>query len=385
VTVHSPVSHTLFDPEFMLAKANGNTPTSYKQFLQLIQRCGIPQKPVATLTSLPLLPKNDLLWHKYRIPSLGDIGYDPEDHTSPYRGGESEGLKVLRRCFEDEEWVATFEKPLTSPAEIEHPSTTVLSPYLKFGCVSSRLFYMKLHQTYQKHTKHTKPPASLLGQLYWREFFYLCGFSIPNFGQMKGNPVCKQIPWDRSKDAKQKLEAWENARTGYPWIDACMTQLREQGWLHHLARHSVACFLTRGDLWVSWEDGRDVFHKLLIDGDWSLNNANWMWLSCSSFFYQYFRVYSPITFGKKYDPEGKYIKHFLPKLAKFPSKFIYEPWKAPLSVQEECNCVVGKDYPFPIVDHNLASKENMKRMAQAYADNKEEASTPATKKARKGH
>merc|ERR1712176_89062 len=116
-----------------------------------------------------------------------------------------------------------------------------------------------------------------------------------------------------------------------------------------------------------------------------MGNANWMWLSCSSFFYQYFRVYSPITFGKKYDPEGKYIKHFLPKLAKFPSKFIYEPWKAPLSVQEECNCVVGKDYPFPIVDHNLASKENMKRMAQAYADNKEEASTPATKKARKGH
>lgn len=75
-----------------------------------------------------------------------------------------------------------------------------------------------------------------------------------------------------------------------------------------------ACFLTRGDLYVSWERGRDTFDRLLIDGDPSLNSGNWMWLSASSFFYQYFRVYSPVTYGKKYDPEGKYVKHFLPIL-----------------------------------------------------------------------
>lgn len=75
-----------------------------------------------------------------------------------------------------------------------------------------------------------------------------------------------------------------------------------------------ACFLTRGDLYVSWERGRDTFDRLLIDGDPSINSGNWMWLAASSFFYQYFRVYSPITFGKKYDPEGKYVKHFLPVL-----------------------------------------------------------------------
>ena len=118
--------------------------------------------------------------------------------------------------------------------------------------------------------------------------------------------------------------------------------------MHHLARHSVACFLTRGDLYISWERGRwgtgrsasihlftlwpccssrpslwkdllrpprarrDVFDKYLIDADWSLNNANWMWLSASSFFYQFMRVYSPISFGKKYDPNGNFIRHFLP-------------------------------------------------------------------------
>lgn len=100
----------------------------------------------------------------------------------------------------------------------------------------------------------------------------------------------------------------------YHRIDAIMRQLQEQGWMHHLARHSVACFLTRGDLWCSWEAGAKVFDRLLIDADWSINNANWMWLSASAFFTQYFRVYSPVAFGKQYDPQGVYIKRFVPEL-----------------------------------------------------------------------
>lgn len=84
--------------------------------------------------------------------------------------------------------------------------------------------------------------------------------------------------------------------------------------MHHLARHAVACFLTRGDLYCPWTAGRDVFDRLLIDDDWSLNNANWMWLSASAFFYQYHRVYSPITFGRKYDPNGEFVRKFVPEL-----------------------------------------------------------------------
>lgn len=115
---------------------------------------------------------------------------------------------------------------------------------------------------------------------------------------------------------------------------------KNAGWLHHLARHSVACFLTRGDLWLSWEAGRDVFNKYLIDGDFALNNANWMWLSGSSImFSSYFRVYSPISFAKAGDPTGKYIRFFLPALKHFPDAYIYEPWKAPLDVQKRAGNV----------------------------------------------
>merc|ERR1711978_522908 len=118
----------------------------------------------------------------------------------------------------------------------------------------------------------------------WRDFFICCGANIQNFDKMKGNPKCKQIDWD---DDEEKLNKWKEGKTGFPFIDAIMTQLRSEGWIHHLARHAVACFLTRGDLWQSWVKGKEVFEELLLDADWSLNAGNWMWLSASAFFHQY--------------------------------------------------------------------------------------------------
>ncbi|CAI6012627.1 unnamed protein product [Closterium sp. NIES-65] len=109
---------------------------------------------------------------------------------------------------------------------------------------------------------------------------------------------------------------------------------------------------------VHWELGRDVFDRLLVDSDWAINNGNWLWLSASAFFSQYHRIYSPVTFGKKYDPSGKFIRHFLPVLKDMPSQYIYEPWTAPLAVQRKANCIIGKDYPRPIVDHAEASKRS---------------------------
>merc|ERR1711871_267134 len=263
-------------------------------------------------------------------------------------------------------WIANFEKPKTKPNALD-PDTTALSPYLKFGCLSPRQFWHGLSQVYARAGKHSQPPVSLHGQLLWREFFTVCGYATPNFNRMEGNPICRQIDWD---DDEEFVAAWREARTGDPFIDACMTQLRTEGWLHHLARHAVACFLTRGDLWQSWEEGAAVFDKYLVDADWSINNGNWMWLSCSCFFYQFFRCYSPVAFPKKYDADGAFVRHYLPVLRKMPAKYIYEPWKAPADVQRRAGCVVGVDYPRPIVDHTDVSKRNMARMKAAYDEHK---------------
>jgi cryptochrome len=169
--------------------------------------------------------------------------------------------------------------------------------YLKFGCVSVRKMFRELQRLLACSPKHTLPPVSLVGQLYWREYFYLASVTTANYDKMAGNSICRQIPWAR--DA-QVIKAWEEGRTGYPWsvmrcllfvcpapspavgshgfprrIDAIMTQLKQVrcfyfstplvfytrlqwGWIHHLARHSVACFLTRGDLWQTWEAGAEV-------------------------------------------------------------------------------------------------------------------------------
>ncbi|KAI7752056.1 hypothetical protein M8C21_009237 [Ambrosia artemisiifolia] len=289
---------------------------------------------------------------------------------------------IKRLCFEYDtdpyyqsldakvkEWVAKFEKPNTDPSAFLKPATTMLSPYLKFGCLSSRYFYQCIKEIEKEFKNHTSPPVSLLGQLYWRDFFYTVGFGTPNFDCMRGNKICRQIPWNNDDEL---LAAWRDARTGFPWIDAIMVQLRKWGWIHHLARHSVACFLTRGDLFIHWEKGRDVFERLLVDSDWAINNGNWLWLSCSSFFYQYHRIYSPISFGKKYDPSGAYIRHFLPVLKDMPKEYIYEPWTAPLSIQKKANCIIGKDYPKPVISHETASKECKGKMAAAYELNKKQ-------------
>lgn len=374
ITVHSPVSHTLYDPADIVRRSGGKSPLTMKSFEKIINSMGDPPPPVsdppATLPGPATdAPRCDA--YQSLVPSLVDLGYsDPS--TTPFCGGESAALSRMADYIADKDWVATFEKPKGNPATFTpKPATTVLSPYLKFGCLSPRLFHAKLLAIYrEKAGKHTQPPVSLRGQLLWREFFYCVSSTTPNFDKMEGNPVCRQIPWTTDPVL---LAAWEEGRTGYPWIDAIMTQLRTEGWMHHLARHSVACFLTRGDLWCSWEAGKDVFDRLLLDADWALNSGNWMWLSASAFFSQYFRVYSPISFGKQYDKNGDYIRRYIPALKDMPAKYIYEPWTAPKAVQEKANCIIGKDYPLPIVDHAVVSKVNMEKMKAAYAAGRGEA------------
>lgn len=146
-----------------------------------------------------------------------------------------------------------------------------------------------------------------------------------------------------------------------------MRQLIAEGWMHHLGRHSVACFLTRGQLYISWERGAETFAKHLVDHDAAVNEANWMWLSASAFFHQYYRVYSPATFGQKSDKTGALIRKYCPELAKFPDKFIYEPWTASAAIQKTAGCIIGVDYPARIVEHRAAEKTAMAGMKASYA------------------
>uniref|UniRef100_W8BJA9 Cryptochrome-1 n=1 Tax=Ceratitis capitata TaxID=7213 RepID=W8BJA9_CERCA len=380
VKVETFCTHTIYNPELVIQRNGGSAPLTYQKFLSVIEKIKVAPAlgKLDSLIDVQPPPKDALELENancYACPTIDELVKRPEElGANKFPGGETEALRRMNAALSDESWVAAFEKPNTAPNSLD-PSTTVLSPYLKFGCLSARLFHQRLMDILKRHPKHSKPPVSLHGQLLWREFYYTAAASESNFDRMLGNKFCMQIPWEINEE---HLTAWTHGRTGYPFIDAIMRQLRQEGWIHHLARHAVACFLTRGDLWISWEEGQKVFEELLLDQDWALNAGNWMWLSASAFFYQYFRVYSPVAFGKKTDPTGAYIRKYVPELAKYPAGCIYEPWKAALSAQREYGCVLGKDYPHRIVKHEIVHKENIKRMTAAYKVNREvkEAKSP---------
>lgn len=325
-------THNLHSMEHYLAKCKGGTaPMSYGGFTKIFQSMTVP-KEVETVTNVPPLPADTyqtletLFPGSMGIPTLEQIGYtnvkeqlkNRKNGGIDFDGGEKAALALLDVMKSRPQWVATFEKPKTSPNAMA-VDTTGLSPYVKHGCLSPRTFFHELGKIYAKYNPKncSKPPVSLHGQLMWREYNYLMAYSTPNFDQMIGNQMARQIPWD---DDPHLVSIWKDSQTGYPFIDAIMTQLRETGWIHHLARHAVACFLTRGDLWQSWEQGAKVFEEYLIDADFCINNFNWQWLSCTAHFYQYFRCYSPIAFGKKTDPNGDYIRKWLPQFKDMPKK-----------------------------------------------------------------
>ncbi|XP_021706475.1 cryptochrome-1, partial [Aedes aegypti] len=296
----------------IIEKNGGRAPLTYHQFQAIIASMDAPPQPEPAITldtianaTTPQYEDHD---DKYGVPTLEELGFETEG-LKPliWVRGETEALARLERHLERKAWVASFGRPKMTPQSLLARQTG-LSPYLRFGCLSTRLFYYQLTDLYKK-IKKACPPLSLYGQLLWREFFYCAATKNPNFDKMAGNPICVQISWDRNAEA---LAKWASGQTGFPWIDAIMTQLREEGWIHHLARHAVACFLTRGDLWISCEEGMKVFEELLLDADWSVNAG--MWLSCSSFFQQFFHCYCPVKFGRKADPNGDYIRRYLPVL-----------------------------------------------------------------------
>jgi deoxyribodipyrimidine photo-lyase len=158
------------------------------------------------------------------------------------------------------------------------------------------------------------------------------------------------IPW---RNDRTEFAAWRDGCTGYPVVDAAMRQLKQTGWMHNRARMIAASFLVK-DL-IDWRWGERWFMQQLIDGDPAANNGGWQWTAGVGVdAAPYFRVFNPVLQGKKFDPEGAFVRHWVPELANVPGQFIHEPWKMPSNAQRASGCIIGKDYAAPIVDHAQA-------------------------------
>ncbi|KIW78215.1 hypothetical protein Z517_08048 [Fonsecaea pedrosoi CBS 271.37] len=343
----------------------------------------------------------------FSVPTLEEMGIDRSSVTTPHKGGETAGLALLERHVADEEYISTFEKPATAPTAFEPAATTLLSPHMHFGTVSCRRFWWDVQAVLEKRRKEKKrvsdQPVNIPGQLLFRDMYFAAHAQVGAvFGQTVGNPVARFIPWHLQSrystdgdgrpvsdgtyvvddaQAEEYFQRWKHGRTGFPWIDALMRQLKQEGWIHHLGRHAVACFLTRGGCYVSWERGAEVFEEWLVDHEVACNAGNWMWLSCTAFFSQFYRCYSPVSFPKKWDPDGHFVRRYVPELARFDKKYIYEPHRAPIADQKAWGCLIKGDggdgkppkqggeykvYPKPMFDFQERRRFCLDRMKEAY-------------------
>ncbi|KAJ9600817.1 hypothetical protein L9F63_001029 [Diploptera punctata] len=366
------VSHTLWDPKLVIKTNGGVPPLTYRMFSHIISMIGEPPRPVSEpdFTNIKFGKLPDYLAEEFKmfeeIPSPEDFGMSHEMDTERlirWEGGEMKALSNLKDRLDVEEIAFRQGSYLPNQAQPDllGPPTSQ-SPALRFGCLSVRRFYWDIHDLY--NLVHCgNPPAhhNITGQLIWREYFYTMSVNNEFYAEMERNPICLNIPW---REDSGLLTRWKHGKTGFPFIDAVMRQLLQEGWIHHVGRNAVASFLTRGVLWINWEDGLNHFLQHLLDADWSVCAGNWMWVSSSAFeqLLDCSQCVCPVNYGRHLDPWGYYVKRYVPELQNFPVEYVYEPWKAPIEVQEKAGCVIGRDYPERVVDHVQASKQNREYM-----------------------
>lgn len=234
-------------------------------------------------------------------------------------------------------------------------STSRLSPYLHFGHISPRQIWHAAKQAVVNGTSEAseKDLEKFLTELGWREFSYQLLFYNPDIAQRNLQSSFDRMPWRGDRAA---LRAWQRGETGYPIVDAGMRQLWTEGWIHNRVRMIVASFLTK-HLLIDWREGEAWFWDTLVDADAANNAASWQWVAGSGAdAAPYFRIFNPTLQGEKFDPDGVYVKRYVPELAKLPSTLIHKPWKADARELAAADLVLGKNYPRPIVDHDAARR-----------------------------
>ena len=292
---------------------------------------------------LPPLPSRV---RKGRIPSLESLGLCQEV-AEPLPGGERSARERMRRFLAD--GVGAYVEQHDA---LGTDRTSRLSSYLHLGCLSPRELEDRLPRG--------AGADAFRRQLCWRDFYHHVLHHFPGNASAEFQERYRgTIRWSY---ARRRFEAWRDGRTGFPLVDAGMRQLRREGWMHNRARLVVGSFLTK-DLGIDWRWGERHFMRLLIDGDEANNNGNWQWIASVGTDPQpaFRRIYNPARHQERYDPRGDYVRRYVPELGDVPEEHIREPWSMPADVQHRVGCVIGRDYPEPIVDHPRAREEALER------------------------
>ncbi|MBI1179411.1 MAG: deoxyribodipyrimidine photo-lyase [Alphaproteobacteria bacterium] len=334
----------LFEPGSVLTGAGG----PYKVFTPFYKACLSGPSPAAPLAAPETLrtpdawPESDALDGWDLLPRRPDWAGGMRRAWSPGEAGAGDRLDAFL-----DEAVEDYGGRRDLPAE---PGTSRLSPYLHYGEISAR-------QVWQRAVSHpaggSAGTASFLRELLWREFCCHLLFHFPALTHRPLRPEFERFPWRDDADA---LRAWQRGRTGYPIVDAGMRELWETGWMHNRVRMIAASFLVK-DLAIDWRAGAAWFLDTLVDADPANNSCGWQWVAgCGTDASPYFRVFNPALQAQKFDPEGAYVRRWVPELASVPDACLAEPWKMAAGDRETIGLRLGRTYPHPIVDHGQARR-----------------------------
>ncbi len=225
-----------------------------------------------------------------------------------------------------------------------------LSPHLHHGELSPRQVWHAV-QDWIRNRPMKDAAEVFLKEIVWREFAYHLLHHFPHTPAEPLKDTFAAFPWEDDADG---LDRWQRGQTGYPIVDAGMRQLWQTGWMHNRVRMIVASFLTK-DLLIPWQRGAEWFWDTLVDGDLASNTMGWQWAAgCGADAQPFFRIFNPVSQGERYDPDGAYVRRWVPELADLPTNYIHQPWTAPHDVLRRAGVELGTTYPRPIVDHGQA-------------------------------
>jgi len=289
----------------------------------------------------------------------------PEDYGHASNGaypraGLVEAQRLLKSFLRD--GAARYADSRNIPAL---DGTSRLSPHLRAGTIGIRTVVHAAARLRERAAKDAASSADAwLGELVWRDFYQQLLAHHPRIAHEPFAEAAQAIPYVHDPAA---YAAWCEGRAGYPIVDAAMAQLNTTGWMHNRLRMIVASFLTK-HLLTDYHEGERYFEQHLADADLAANNGGWQWsASTGTDAAPYFRVFNPTLQGKTFDPVGAFVRAMLPALARVPAKYVHEPWTMPPLLQADVGCVVGRDYPAPIVDHAFARQRALDVYAGALA------------------
>ncbi|RVT52122.1 cryptochrome/photolyase family protein [Rubrivivax albus] len=354
VVLHTSKDHVVFEREEVLTQAGGafSVFTPYKNaWLKKLTPFYLKAYPVARHASA-LAPRPP---GEAGVPALEDLGFERTNlHQLKLPSGPA-GAQELLDDFLGR--IDRYHEARDFPA-VKGPS--YLSTHLRFGTVSIRRLAREAHQ---RMVAGQRGAEVWLSELVWRDFYHQVLHHHPHVVGHAFRPEYDRIRWAHGKAADAHFDAWCEGRTGYPLVDAAMHQINQTGYMHNRLRMVVASFLTK-DLGIDWRRGEAYFALHLNDFDLAANNGGWQWAASSGCDAQpYFRIFNPVSQSQKFDPEARFIRRYLPALAKLPDKLIHAPWLARPVDLAAAGLRLGVDYPEPIVDHAEARAQTLQRYA----------------------